>query len=738
MATGTSYLERVIASTNIISPTAFSVAGDVTRISTFNDARQQASALVNVLQDVLYDHAYSRELTEPPVVVEDAEPDSALVRALRRANASRNRWDRGWWIEPPGDADQFVVRKKRKARLVRPGEFMLDDPYIWPPSFGASVRLRVPRDARHLQTGFYFAFGETAPPPGASFDLVRLYWNVQLAGAPGLVHSLTKTLNRFHVPFRLKCLTIPAHYDRVDAAVLFVQKRYFPITAQVVADTWSALEPHLGQATPLFTLRLAPGLAMAENPADGSSFGKSRCRLLAEGLWDAHVAVADMPADRHDCVAERFGAAGLSLEQPHLDAGSTDVYSLPQRFSVPASASTANASYVETAAEIGAVLCRDAVWSGDRCTWFGDDLNRESAGFVLVYRSLGGNVYAGSAGIALFLAELARATGDSTFAAVARAGAEHTLVANRDTLLRHGIGFYTGITGVAHAVLRIGDVLKEQSLVERALALAATLPAHSALPATDVLSGWAGAAPAVLDLCARHPNADIERFAMQLGEKLLALAPRDASPGTPPLLTGFAHGAAGYAWALAELYAHTNDEPFRIAAQRFLEYERLFYDEAEQNWQDLRNDSADDSARPSFSMSWCNGAPGIALARVRTQQILNSPEYGQEAEIALLRTASAVHQAIRSPDAPDFSLGHGAAGLADVLLTADQLTESTRFHALVRELADVGMKRFRSECNWPCAVSGGENPGLLLGLAGTGYFYLRLADPDAVPSVLLT
>jgi lantibiotic modifying enzyme len=186
------------------------------------------------------------------------------------------------------------------------------------------------------------------------------------------------------------------------------------------------------------------------------------------------------------------------------------------------------------------------------------------------------------------------------------------------------------------------------------------------------------------------------------------------------------------------LYAHTNDEPFRIGAQRFLEYERQYYDEAEQNWQDLRTGWSDDSQAPRFAMSWSHGAPGIALARVRTQQILNNPEYEQEAEIALLRTASAVHQAIRSPDAYDFSLSNGAAGLADVLLTADQLSETTRFHALVRELADVGIKRFRAECAWPSGVSGGDNPGLLLGLAGTGYFYLRLANPDAVPTVLLT
>ena len=39
---------------------------------------------------------------------------------------------------------------------------------------------------------------------------------------------------------------------------------------------------------------------------------------------------------------------------------------------------------------------------------------------------------------------------------------------------------------------------------------------------------------------------------------------------------------------------------------------------------------------------------------------------------------------------------------------------------------------------WPYGVtSGGETPNLMLGTAGIGYFYLRLYDAAAIPSVLL-
>jgi len=39
---------------------------------------------------------------------------------------------------------------------------------------------------------------------------------------------------------------------------------------------------------------------------------------------------------------------------------------------------------------------------------------------------------------------------------------------------------------------------------------------------------------------------------------------------------------------------------------------------------------------------------------------------------------------------------------------------------------------------WSCGVNGGaETPNLMLGTAGIGYFYLRVAEPERTPSVLL-
>ena len=43
----------------------------------------------------------------------------------------------------------------------------------------------------------------------------------------------------------------------------------------------------------------------------------------------------------------------------------------------------------------------------------------------------------------------------------------------------------------------------------------------------------------------------------------------------------------------------------------------------------------------------------------------------------------------------------------------------------------AGIEQFESRrLPWPCGLPGvGETPGLMLGTAGIGYFYLRLANP---------
>jgi lantibiotic modifying enzyme len=130
--------------------------------------------------------------------------------------------------------------------------------------------------------------------------------------------------------------------------------------------------------------------------------------------------------------------------------------------------------------------------------------------------------------------------------------------------------------------------------------------------------------------------------------------------------------------------------------------------------------------------SWCNGAAGIALSRMRAAELLGSATLRRDADLALAACERHVTELLeRAPE--DFSLCHGAAGAADVLLQA----AAGREHVPSALALDVGRRGIELYVRPGAArFPGGETPGLVLGLSGIGTFYLRLFDPR-VPSPLL-
>ena len=139
------------------------------------------------------------------------------------------------------------------------------------------------------------------------------------------MHVLTSRLNSASLPFRAKVVNDPARYTRCDAGVLYVHRHDYDAVAPVVRATYRELADGLRPATPAFAKPLAPGLAVAEDPGDGDSFGMHRARLLAEGIVAAGERGSD---DAVAVVAERFAAAGLDLDKPYVNPGSPDRYAL--------------------------------------------------------------------------------------------------------------------------------------------------------------------------------------------------------------------------------------------------------------------------------------------------------------------------------------------------------------------------------------------------------------------------
>jgi len=181
---------------------------------------------------------------------------------------------------------------------------------------GSIVSVYCPAEATRLQPGFFHAFGETILSEDPR-DGLRFYWNVSLEGAEALLRSLVPVLNRFQVPFRLKCPVYASMYSRRDTVVLYVATRWQQVTAQLISLMYEQLAEHVRDDVPLFTYRLHPGVALAGEPGNGESFGMHRCRLVAEGILEAHEHGRKSAADRLAAVRTRFALDGLALDRPH-------------------------------------------------------------------------------------------------------------------------------------------------------------------------------------------------------------------------------------------------------------------------------------------------------------------------------------------------------------------------------------------------------------------------------------
>ncbi|HEX6606336.1 MAG TPA: T3SS effector HopA1 family protein [Chloroflexia bacterium] len=256
-------------------------------------------------------------------------PDADFIRSLEAANPGKTRMDAGWHVVGPGPDGRFWLQKGGVARTAWPGAFLTHAGPNQAPQAGQPASIHWPHESRQLQPGTYFVIGAAVPDDVADAPIMRFYWHVQAGGAPRLLAALAAALNRFQIPFRFKCPAHPANYSRRDAAVLYISRRDYALVARLLAPIYYNLQACMQPDTPLFTRRLAPGLAFAEDPGTEESFGQHRCRLLAGGLWRAHELQAMSSAERLEIIRKHFAETGIDLDRPHLNATTREDYPWP-------------------------------------------------------------------------------------------------------------------------------------------------------------------------------------------------------------------------------------------------------------------------------------------------------------------------------------------------------------------------------------------------------------------------
>lgn len=383
-------------------------------------------------------------------------------------------------------------------------------------------------------------------------------------------------------------------------------------------------------------------------------------------------------------------------------------------------------------------LLESAIVVGDRAAWLGPTLSGTNATEEPVDRAGEATLYDGSAGIAL------------ACLAVGTAGQREDLVDTAVRAARHALdstervpspGLYDGLAGIGLAALAVG-VHADTRMVRSATTILDTVRAHPP-DRSDLIGGLAGVALAFVR--AAELTGDDRWVAAARGAAQLLVGRADRRPwgwawpeaGDDPGLCGLAHGAAGPAWALAEVAAACGEpNGFEEAIAGARQYERSWFDPRSNSWPDLRPDAAMGQAPPRPAL-WCHGSVGIGISRLAIDACRPHPALQGEVAAAMQSAyAAAVDQLDGATLPHGLTVCHGLAGTIDFLVDAHVHDA----HGLHLETAGWLAERafgFMGDdaARWPGGIRGYPGPGLMNGLAGTMAVLCRLSDPHGVPSV---
>lgn len=394
----------------------------------------------------------------------------------------------------------------------------------------------------------------------------------------------------------------------------------------------------------------------------------------------------------------------------------------------------------EEAARISATITQHSTIKKDSAAWVGLDwLNGSEVGQLI---TLGPDLYNGTSGIALFLAAYTRYSKDPACRDLALKAIASTRLQIRQASAARwarsmGIGGANGLGSIIYALTAISELLDMPALLQDALN-ASNLLSHELIAADyslDVIAGTAGSILGLMALYRKTQSKEVLDKAIACGEHLLR-QPRLGNAGdrswavlgiSESPLTGFSHGAAGFAYALSSLAKASDREEFELASQECIAYEASCYNKDVLNWPDLRGD--DDSV---FSSRWCHGAIGIGLARVASNRFGKVRVENIEDDInhALENTITNWPQHVDT-------LCCGTLGTIEFLSEAGELLNQPTLGQLSdQHLARIISNREKQgDYAWN-AGSTAFNLGLFRGLSGVGYTILRKLDPQ-LPNILI-
>lgn len=370
------------------------------------------------------------------------------------------------------------------------------------------------------------------------------------------------------------------------------------------------------------------------------------------------------------------------------------------------------------------------------------------------------DLYKGNAGVALFLSEMQKLEKNDQDIVVIERLMNYVELSFSKTMPIPS-GYYGGYMGIAVVYLRLYLNTENHHYLKQALKFAhrvcdCVVDQHNC---SDLMYGLAGSIIGLMQVHSATNDEKILRTIDKLIPQLIGYCNvnkggvygwgRNFNHGAD--LAGLSHGASGVALCFLELaYYFDNPDMLDIALKTF-EYEKSRYDPDVNRWMDVRFNFFQDyvieehkdemkSGNSEYTYTgmgtnhWCHGGVGIGLARIRALRLINTRFLKTDLKNAI---DSMLDDWNKRENWINFCLCHGAAGKGELLIEYYKYTGEEKWYNHAVKFAEYGLERTKSSKGSWAWSNIPKDYTMMVGGAGVGSFFLRLAAPDEYDSILL-
>ncbi|HSX09598.1 MAG TPA: lanthionine synthetase LanC family protein [Candidatus Saccharimonadales bacterium] len=408
-------------------------------------------------------------------------------------------------------------------------------------------------------------------------------------------------------------------------------------------------------------------------------------------------------------------------------------------------------NYLQEAITIGEQLLKSAEKDSHGIFWKTATLDSKNSSFNWEASE---SLYSGTSGITLFFIELFRHTKEKKYLEIVKKAMDWVDWYCEKNPTTH-YAFVSGRLGVSYTYLKLYELTKKKIYLTKALSLAKGSLAFIESPYTihEFINGSSGALLVLLHLYDATHEEWLLKYIEKYEEQLLKKATYaknglfwDTSAHAIHPLCGFSHGTSGIGFVFLELgHYFKNPAYFYIAEQAFA-YENQYFNKDKNNWPDYRIAMYDQTtiqeAKTKFKQgnldmflqeknmnAWCHGAAGIGLSRIRANQLLKNSPYSTDVKNSNKKT--------QHTHTGSFTLCHGDGGNADIFIEKFIAFNNKEDLVLAQKVADSAIEQKKRTGMYPSGLGINiEDLSLFNGIAGIGYFFLRVTDPMATTSIL--